>query len=125
MSIYGIGTDIIEVQRIQKAIESSSSFLTKVFTEAEIAYCSSKGNATQSYAARFAVKEAFLKALGTGWLDGIQWTDISVHNNELGAPLLIITNKAKEICDSLQIKQSHVSLSHLKDLAIAYVILEI
>ena len=122
--IFGHGIDIVEVSRIQKAIEKSDSFTKKVFTEKEIAYCEARNTKIQSYAARFAAKEAFLKALGTGWSSGIAWTDIETVNDADGAPHINLFSVAKEIFDDKKCSSVYVSLSHVKETAIASVIIE-
>ena len=122
--IYGIGTDIIEVSRIQKAIEKNNGVKEKIFSQNEIAYCEARASKYQSYAARFAGKEAVMKAFGTGWIDGIAWNEIEILNRESGAPYLILTNKTKEIVDPNDKYKIHISLSHLKEYAIAKVIIE-
>jgi holo-[acyl-carrier protein] synthase len=121
--IFGHGVDIAEIQRIQKAIEKSEIFKKKVFTEVEINYCESLKVKHPSYAARFAVKEAFLKALGTGWACGIAWTDIETFNDENGRPEVRLYGKAKEMFESNGLEKVHVSISHTKEIAIASVIL--
>jgi len=122
--IYGIGTDIIEVGRIQKVMERDIGFRDKIFTPGEIAYCETKKYKYENYAARFSVKESFLKAIGTGWRFGIRFADIEVYHDELGKPFIRVHGKAKELTTSLSISKIHVSLSHLKELATAIVILE-
>ena len=122
--IIGIGCDILEVQRIQKAIENNPSFCDKLFTPAEIEYCSRKANSYQSYAVRFAAKEAVMKALGTGWSEAVTWLDIEIVVSEKGSPSIVLFGAAKEITDKLQISNIHLSLSHEKNYAIAFVILE-
>ena len=118
------GIDIVEVSRIQKAILKSDSFLKKVFTQKEIEYCETKKQRRyQSYAARFAAKEALLKALGTGWSQGIAWTDIETLNDEFGKPNLILYGKAKEVFETYGLKNISVSLSHTKEIAIGSVVL--
>ena len=123
--IYGIGNDIIEVDRIKKAINKNNGFKEKVFSENEIDICEKKANKYQSYAARFAAKEAFMKAYGTGWDDGISWKEIEIINQENGKPILKLLNKTNEIVNLKQNFSFYVSLSHLKDYAIAQVIIEI
>jgi holo-[acyl-carrier protein] synthase len=113
--IFGIGVDIIEVGRIQKLAEKSQRFLKRVFTDEEIRYCSGKKNKYQHLAARFAAKEAFFKALGKK----INWIDVGVVNLSSGKPELAFQGKI-----SFPFDKSYVSLSHLKDYAIAYVVLE-
>lgn len=123
--IFGIGIDITEVLRIQNQItKASNSFIKRVFTEKEIAYCESKlRNKAQNYAARFAAKEAFFKAIGTGWRNGLSWKDIEVVNDELGKPNIVLYGKSKRFIEENMLK-IHISLSHIKDMAVAVVILE-
>lgn len=122
--ILGQGIDIIEVNRIQKAIEKSKSFKEKIFTANEINYCESKNNKFQAYSVRFAAKEAFFKAIGTGWAKGMKWTDVEVYNNDEGKPFLKLHGIALEISEKNNVCNIHLSLSHIKDTAIASVILE-
>lgn len=121
--IIGIGTDIAEVARIAKSIENNS-FKARVFSEAEIAYCEAKANKAESYAARFAAKEAFFKALGTGWRDGMAFNEIEVLNDELGKPCIHVFGKTSEIIQKRNIKNIHVSLSHIHLMAMATIVLE-
>jgi len=122
--IIGIGCDIIKVERIQNAITKNSRFCEKLFTPAEIEYCSRKANSAQSFAARFAAKEAVMKALGTGWDGKVNWLDIEVINSASGAPSIKLTGGAKEMADELKVKNICLSLAHEKDFALAYIILE-
>ncbi len=122
--ILGVGTDIIEVERIRKNIESNKRFKEKVFSKNEIDYCENKANKAESYAARFAAKEAFFKALGTGWRDGMSFPEVEIMNNELGKPQINLFGKAKEIAESQKITNIHVSVSHIKEIATSVVILE-
>ena len=123
--IVSIGTDIIEVYRIRETIERTPRFLERVYTEAEREYCESKGAASaQSYAARFAAKEAFLKAIKTGWRGEITWHNIEILVDEDGAPSLLITGEAKEILERLGADRVHISLSHTNEHATAQVVLE-
>ena len=122
--IYGIGTDIIEVARIQKVMERDLGFRDKIFTPGEIAYCETKKHKYENYAARFSAKEAFLKAIGTGWRFGIRFGDIDIYHDDLGKPHIQTIGVAKELTDRLSISKIHVSLSHLKEMATAIVILE-
>jgi holo-[acyl-carrier protein] synthase len=121
--IIGLGTDIAEVHRIAKSIENNS-FKEKVFSKAEIEYCDAKVNKAESYTARFAAKEAFFKALGTGWRGGMSFKEVEVWNDELGKPTLNILGNTAEILKERNIKKIHISLSHIKDVAMATVILE-
>jgi holo-[acyl-carrier protein] synthase len=120
--IIGIGTDIIEVERVKSAI-AKEAFKKKVFSEREIAYCESQKK-DESYAARFAAKEAFFKALGTGWRDGMGITEVEILNDELGKPSLYLSGKAKEVFEQKGGTHVHVSLSHIKTQAVAFVIIE-
>ncbi len=121
--ISGIGTDIVDVQRIAKSIENGA-FIARVFSIDEITYCDSKVNKAESYAARFAAKEAFVKALGTGLRGGIALKEIEILNDEIGRPFLQLTGETKEILAGRNIKQIHVSLSHIKETAVAMIIVE-
>jgi holo-[acyl-carrier protein] synthase len=123
--IVSIGTDIIEVYRIRETLQRTPRFAERVFTEKERAYCEAKGAAAaQSYAARFAAKEAFLKALRTGWRGKIGWQDIEIKNDEYGAPFLEISGEAREILEKLKANKIHLSMSHTTEHAIANVVLE-
>lgn len=123
--IYGIGTDIIEVSRIKAVMERDIGFREKIFTTGEIEYCEKMKNKQQNYAARFSAKEAFLKAIGTGWRFGIRFADIDVYHDELGKPHIRLYGKAEELVNKEGITNIHVSLSHVKEMATAVVILEI
>jgi holo-[acyl-carrier protein] synthase len=122
--IVGIGTDIIEVNRVETLLSKQKRFRERIFTQGEIEYCERKKNKNQNYAARFAVKEAFLKAIGTGWSKGVQFKEIEVVNDEKGKPELVLSGTVKQISDEMGVTNIQVSISHLKDLAIGTVILE-
>ena len=122
--IFGVGTDIIEVQRVEEKLLRTGGLKTKLFTAKEIAYCDSKHRPALHYAARFAAKEAFLKAMGTGWTGGHKFSDIEVVNDALGKPELFVHGKVDEFCAAHGITGMQVSLSHIKDLAKAVVVLE-
>jgi holo-[acyl-carrier protein] synthase len=118
----GIGTDIIECARIAQMIEKHGElFLQRVFTQREINYCASRRTANQHYAGRWAAKEAALKALGTGWAKGIQWTDVEVQNEDSGQPKIVLANRAREVADSLGIRELLLSISHCRSHAVAFV----
>ena len=121
--IIGVGTDLLEVSRVKKTLKKQATFRESVFTSQEINYCEGKKYKDRHYAARFAAKEAFMKALGIGWRYGIRFTEIEIENNDLGKPKLLLKGKAKQMADELGVKEIHVSLSHLKDIACAYVII--
>jgi holo-[acyl-carrier protein] synthase len=122
--IYGIGTDIIEVSRIHAVMEKDIGFREKIFTSGEIAYCETKKHKYENYAARFSAKEAFMKAIGTGWRFGIRFADIDVYHDEFGKPLIRLYGKAEELAKIEGISKIHVSLSHVKEIATAVVVVE-
>jgi holo-[acyl-carrier protein] synthase len=123
--IFGIGTDIIEVSRVKKAIQKSSSFLQKVFTRGEINYCNSKKNPDLiyiSFAQRFAAKEAILKALGVGVLGGISLNEVEIVNNSRGKPTVIMHGRAQQFLREKNISGIELSLSGVKEFAAAFAI---
>ena len=123
--ILSIGIDIIEVRRVRETIERTPRFAERVFTAAERAYCESRGAvAAQHYAARFAAKEAALKALQTGWSGGIAWQDIEVSAKESGAPLILFHGRALELYEQTGATAVHLSIAHTSEHAVAQVILE-
>jgi holo-[acyl-carrier protein] synthase len=122
--IFGVGTDIIEVGRIEKLIEKNTRFRDRVFTQGEIEYCEKKKSRAHSYAARFAAKEAFFKALGTGWRQGVTFKDVEVIKKPSGKPELVLTGKSKEMIKKHHIKNIQISLSHVGESAHSVVILE-
>lgn len=122
-NVIGIGTDIVECLRIANMIEKHEDlFLTRVYTPLEIEYCGTRKSATQHYAGRWAAKEAILKAMGTGWAKGIQWTDLEVQNAMGGAPSVAISGAAADICQSLGISEIKISISHSRLFATAFAI---
>jgi holo-[acyl-carrier protein] synthase len=123
--IVSIGIDIIEVARIREVLARTPRFAERVFTAAERAYCDGRGAvAAQHYAARFAAKEAALKALQTGWRGGISWQDVEIASRESGAPFLIFHELVQELFEKSGATAVHLSLSHTSEHAIAEVILE-
>jgi|SRR5580658_9386991 holo-[acyl-carrier protein] synthase len=123
--ILGIGTDLAEVPRIQKSIDRyGDRFLQRVYTEAEIAYATRKANAGERFAARFAAKEAGMKALGTGLRMGITWKDFEVANEPSGRPGLRFHGAALEIATRMGVRRISLSLTHTSELAMAVVVLE-
>ncbi len=122
--IFGQGIDIIEVARIEKQINRGDRFKNRIFTSRVREYCDGKKHGAQNYAARFAAKEAFFKALGTGWRGGMTFQDVEVVNNELGKPEIVLYGKAQKLAEEFAIKRIHVSLTHLKDYASSVVTLE-
>ena len=123
--ILGVGTDIFEVSRMKAVIKKNDrSLLDDIFTDGEIEYCEKMRYKEQHYAARFSAKEAFMKAIGTGWRFGIRFKEIDIYRNELGEPKIKLLGKALEISENLKISNISISLSHTKSIATAIVILE-
>lgn len=123
--ILGIGADLAEVARIRKSVEQfQDRFLNRVYTEAERAYSSSKANFAERLAARFAAKEAGMKAIGTGWRQGVTWRDFEVVNDGAGKPQLHLSGVAHKIAERLGVRQISLSLTHTRETAFAVVILE-
>ncbi|MFC1887434.1 holo-ACP synthase [Candidatus Cloacimonadota bacterium] len=122
--ISGIGIDIIEVARVQKLTSRDDKFLQKIFTKTEMEYCRKFKNGVQNFAGRFAVKEAFLKAMGTGWSSGLKFSEIETVNDKLGKPEIYLYGRTKEIFQERELKIAHVSIAHLKDYATAVVVIE-
>ena len=120
--IYGVGIDMELISRIEKSIEQfDHAFLKKIYTPVEIAYCSSKGKPSQHFAARFAAKEAFAKAIGTGWQAQFRWLDVEVVNDQLGKPSIRLYNELANYFSSYIL---HLSLSHTADSVAAVVVVE-
>ncbi len=123
--IVGTGIDIIEVSRVAASIERfGRRFLERVFTAAEIRYCESKVNKMERYAARFAAKEAALKAIGTGWRRGVAWRDVEVGHEPGGRPTIMFSGRAAEFAARIGMRHAAVSVSHTREYAVAQVILE-
>lgn len=123
--IISTGIDIVEVYRIAETMTRTPRFAERVFTPAERDYCDSKGAAAaQSYAGRFAAKEAFLKAIKTGWRGKITWHDIEILNDPDGVPMLNVKGEAAKILADRGAAVAHLSISHTAEHAVAHVILE-
>lgn len=122
--IIGTGIDIIEVERVAQRVGAELGFRELVFSKDEMQYCDSKAFPYQHYAARFAAKEAFLKAVGRGWDSGLALPEIEVINQPDGRPVLRLSGQTGEKLANLGIRSVHLSLSHLKSTATAIVILE-
>jgi len=122
--IYGLGTDIIEIRRIEKAIESNKSFKTKIFHQSEIDGCENRADKYLCYAARFAAKEAFFKALGTGWREGMAFNEIVIKKDELGKPKIELKGVTLDFCEKIGKMNFHLSVSHEREYAVATVIIE-
>lgn len=122
--IYGTGIDMIEVDRVAGKIGKGAGFKEMVFSPQEIAYCETKAHPFQHYAARFAAKEAFFKALGTGWVSGTAFNEVEIINNEHGKPMVNLLGETARFVATMSISKISVSLSHLKTMASAIIILE-
>lgn len=123
--IIGIGSDILEVARVKHGIETEGDiFKNELFTACEIEYCDGKRYPERHYAARFAAKEALLKALATGKEASISWRDVEIRNDNGGRPYIMLFGKAKDVADSMQANRILLSLSHTQEWAMANVILE-
>jgi holo-[acyl-carrier protein] synthase len=123
--ILGVGTDLAEVLRIRRSMEQyGDRFLRRVFTASEIAYASPKANAAERFAARFAAKEAGMKAIGTGWSGGVRWTDFEVANEPSGRPMLRLHGAALRVAEGMGVRRTSVSLTHTAEMAFAVVLLE-
>jgi holo-[acyl-carrier protein] synthase len=123
--IVGTGVDIAEVPRIRQSIERfGERFLNRVFTQGEIEYCESKASKFESYAARFAAKEAGMKALGTGWNHGVRWRDIEVVRPKGQRPTIQFHGQAAVFAEKLGTNNISLSITHTSEQALAHVILE-
>lgn len=122
--IFGIGTDLVDVERVAEKIEKKEGFRELVFSAHEIAHCETMGHKYEHYAARFAAKEAFLKALGTGWRNGTAFNEIEIYNDREGKPELRLLDTTANTIAGLNLGKISVSLSHVKTMACAMVIIE-
>ena len=125
MPILGTGIDIVECLRIAQMIERHGElFITRVYTDLEIEYCTARKAATQHYAGRWAAKEAVLKALGTGWRRGISWRDIEIRNDRSGRTTVKLRGGARDVMERAGISECTSSISHCRSFAVAYVVAE-
>jgi holo-[acyl-carrier protein] synthase len=123
--VLGLGSDLIEIARIQASIvRFGERFLARVFTPEEIAYCRRKKNAAESFAARFAAKEAGAKALGTGISHGIAWPEIEVRREPSGKPTVYWHGRARERAEAMGVRTTSLSLTHAREIAFAVVLVE-
>jgi holo-[acyl-carrier protein] synthase len=123
--IVGTGVDLAEVPRIRASIERyGEKFIRRIYTPAEIAYVERKANKYERYAARFAAKEAGMKAIGTGWRHGVTWQDLEVANLRSGKPTLLLHGVAAGFAEKLGVKHVSLSITHTAGLGMAHVILE-
>ena len=122
--VIGTGIDIVDINRIERLMARwGDVFLDRVFTEKEIVWCQRRTRPPECFAIRFAAKEAFLKAIGWGLRNGIQWTDIEVENDLMGKPSFSFHRKAKEVLENLRIQKALLTLSHDRPYAVAHVLL--
>ena len=123
--VVGLGTDLMETRRVEESIARyGDRFLERIFTAGEIAYCSRKKNSAESFAARFAAKEAGAKALGTGISRGVSWKEFEVKRQASGKPSLHLSGRAEELAGAMGVKRVQLSLTHSRELAMAVVVLE-
>jgi holo-[acyl-carrier protein] synthase len=123
--VLGVGTDLMEIPRIAQSIERfGTRFLERVFTAREIAYCRQKKNAAESFAARFAAKEAGAKALGTGISHGVSWLELEVAREPSGRPVLQLSGRAADRARALGVTRVSLSLTHSREVALAVVVME-
>ncbi len=120
--IIGIGIDLVEVSRIEHAIKTKKTFLKRIYSDKEIKLSDRGKFRLEELAGRFAVKEAILKAIKTGWRKGVTFKEVIVLNEPSGAPYVNLTGKARKVADSLGVKNIYISISHTKDLAIGMAI---
>jgi holo-[acyl-carrier protein] synthase len=121
--ILGIGLDLCETRRLKRAM-ARSAFVRRVFSPAEIAACQSRRDGILRYAARFAAKEAYFKAIGTGWGRGVGWLDVEVASDGSGPPRLLVSGEARRLSRALGVKRTHLSLTHTGVYAAAVVVIE-
>ncbi|MBM6676494.1 holo-ACP synthase [Olsenella uli] len=119
MATAGIGVDMLEISRMERVLARTPNFVRRVFTEDERAYCEKTARPAEHYAARFAAREAVVKALGTGFADGVGFRDVSVGRDEAGRPRALLTGRAAELARELGIREIALSISHTHDVAVA------
>lgn len=123
--IVGIGSDIVAIERVEESLQKlGEKFAQRLLTETEFSEYQNKYSGAAYLAKRFAAKEALVKALGTGFADGITWKQVSVHNNDKGAPYLQLSGAAQQKAHALGVSNIHLSLSDEKRYAVAFVVLE-
>lgn len=123
--VLGLGTDLIETRRVEESIKRfGDRFLERIFSPGEIAYCKRKKNAAESFAARFAAKEAGAKALGTGISRGVNWKEFEVKREASGKPSLHLSGRAAELAGAMGVRRIQLSLTHSREFALAVVVVE-
>ncbi|MCC6573618.1 MAG: holo-ACP synthase [Planctomycetes bacterium] len=125
MAIIGIGTDIVAVSRIARMLEEKrEDFVARVYTQREVKYCEAQARPNLHFAARFAAKEALMKALGTGWAEGVGFNQIGVANRDDGGPEYELSGRALELLEGENASRVWLSLSHTDDFAVATAVIE-
>ena len=120
MNVVSHGVDMVPCSRLRQVIDRHGErFLQRVFTEVELAYCRDRHREIEHLAGRFAAKEAVLKVLGTGWTNGIAWTDVEIRNAPSGRPSVHLSGRCREIADELGLAEVLISISHVSTHAIA------
>jgi holo-[acyl-carrier protein] synthase len=123
--VLGLGTDLIETGRVEESIKRfGERFLERIYSPGEIAYCKRKKNAAESFAARFAAKEAGAKALGTGISRGVTWKEFEVKREASGKPSLHLSGRAAELAGAMGVRRIQLSLTHSREFALAVVVVE-
>jgi holo-[acyl-carrier protein] synthase len=123
-SVLGLGVDMVKVERIQRAVERwSDGFTRRVFTEGELSYCMGQKHPAMHLAARFGVKEAVMKAFGTGWTGGVRWTDVEVVREPSGRPGVVLGGRLKELARDMGVTKTLVSFSHDGGYAVAQAVI--
>jgi holo-[acyl-carrier protein] synthase len=123
MEIVGLGTDIVENVRIARMVkEHGELFLTRVYTSREIRYCQTRKHSTEHFAGRWAAKEAVLKCLGTGWRNGLCWTDMEIRNDQQGKPHIVLRGAARDQAEQMKISDIMLSISHCRAYATAFAV---
>ncbi|MFW6161144.1 MAG: holo-ACP synthase [Planctomycetota bacterium] len=125
MAVLSVGVDLVEIDRLEEVMERRGErFTSKVFTPAERAYCGERPRPVIHFAGRFAVKEAVLKALRTGWVKGISWQDVEVETGSNGEPVATLTGGARERADAMGLQGLHISIAHTEHYAVATAVAE-
>ena len=120
MTVIAHGIDMVDCERLGRSIaRHGRRFLQRIYTPAELAYCEDRKRCTEHLAGRFAVKEAVMKVLGTGWRGGIAWTDIEVSNDPLGRPEVVLSGRCRELADEMGLETILVAITHVETMAMA------
>lgn len=119
MALAGVGVDLLEIARMERACARRPRFVKRVFTDEERAYCDARARPAEHYAACFAAREAVAKALGTGFAQGVTWSNISVTHDDAGRPHAVLTGRAAELAQEQGVREIALSLTHTHDVAVA------